>query len=86
MHKKVKPGTIYPPLLTVTYGEVARDAYEQNLQVPVSGQHQKTSSFLSWIFICSFEVSLQLLTRNVQQYAKRLAGVCVKQTHGNATA
>ncbi|KAM7283168.1 meckelin isoform X1 [Ixodes scapularis] len=36
MHKKVKPGTIYPPLLTVTYGEVARDAYEQNLQVPVS--------------------------------------------------
>ncbi|KAK8783574.1 hypothetical protein V5799_010063 [Amblyomma americanum] len=36
LHKKGKPGSIHPPLLTVRYAEASWDAYEQDATLPIS--------------------------------------------------
>ncbi|XP_064467172.1 meckelin-like isoform X2 [Ornithodoros turicata] len=36
LYNKHKPGSIYPPFVTITYAEVTRDAYERNAKLPVS--------------------------------------------------
>ncbi|XP_065281384.1 meckelin isoform X1 [Dermacentor albipictus] len=45
LHKKGKPGSIHPPLITIGYAEASRDAYEQNAKLPLSFSITYSSDF-----------------------------------------
>ncbi|XP_075734483.1 meckelin [Rhipicephalus microplus] len=45
LHKKGKPGSIHPPLITIAYAEATRDAYEQNAKLALSFSITYSSDF-----------------------------------------